>query len=167
MELIEAEKAKLSPEALKLWEELDASLYMSPEEEHAYITRREVEIIDRRAAPEGPKPRSKGHSGIPAHRGRHAHPGRGRAVAPRRKAAGASGLVAVVARAGGDGTGSGSHLALVCAAFRSGAHLSLPQAEHGMDDAEGSLPRAGRPVDVAGCGRFRPTQVGAHVRARI
>jgi hypothetical protein len=47
VELIEAEKAKLSPEALKLWEELDASLYRSPEEEPAFIKRREVEIIDR------------------------------------------------------------------------------------------------------------------------
>ena len=46
-ELIEGEKAKLSPEALKLWEELDASLYMSPEEEPAFIKRREVEIIAR------------------------------------------------------------------------------------------------------------------------
>ena len=46
-ELIEGEKATLSPEALKLWEELDASLYMSPEEEPAFIKRREVEIIDR------------------------------------------------------------------------------------------------------------------------
>lgn len=33
VELIEAENAKLSPEALELWEELDASLYLSPEEE--------------------------------------------------------------------------------------------------------------------------------------
>jgi hypothetical protein len=33
----------------------------------------------------------------------------------------------------------------------------------GMDDAEGSPPRAGRPVDVGGGGRFCPTQVGAHV----
>jgi hypothetical protein len=47
VELIEEEKAKLSPEALKLWEELDASLYMSPEEEPAFIKRREAEIIDR------------------------------------------------------------------------------------------------------------------------
>src|SRR5215208_2071941 len=47
VELIEAQKAKLSPEALKLWEELDASLYMSPQEEAAFIKRREVEIIDR------------------------------------------------------------------------------------------------------------------------
>jgi hypothetical protein len=46
-ELIEGEKAKLSPEALKLWEELDASLYMSPEEEPAFIKRREVELINR------------------------------------------------------------------------------------------------------------------------
>src|SRR5215210_406803 len=54
----------------------------------------------------------------------------------------------MVARAGEDEAGSGSHLALVCAAFRSGAYLPLPQAEHGMDDAEGAPPRAGRPVDV-------------------
>ena len=47
VELIEAQKAKLSPEALKLWEELDASLYMSPEEEPAFIKRREAEIIER------------------------------------------------------------------------------------------------------------------------
>jgi hypothetical protein len=33
VELIEAEKARLSPEALELWEEFDTSLYMSPEEE--------------------------------------------------------------------------------------------------------------------------------------
>jgi hypothetical protein len=32
VELIEEEKAKLSPQALKLWEELDASLYRNPEE---------------------------------------------------------------------------------------------------------------------------------------
>ena len=47
VELIEAEKAKLSTEALKLWEEFDASLYRNPEEEPAFIKRREVEIIDR------------------------------------------------------------------------------------------------------------------------
>jgi hypothetical protein len=47
VELIEAQKAKLSPEALKLWEELDASLYASPEEEPAFIKRSEAEIIDR------------------------------------------------------------------------------------------------------------------------
>jgi hypothetical protein len=47
VELIEVEKAKLSPEALRLWEELDASLYVSPEEEPAFIKRREAEIIDR------------------------------------------------------------------------------------------------------------------------
>ena len=47
VELIEEEKAKLSPEALELWEELDASLYMSPQEEPAFIKRREVEIIGR------------------------------------------------------------------------------------------------------------------------
>jgi hypothetical protein len=47
VELIEAQKAKLSPEALKLWEELDASLYRSPEGEPVFIKRREVEIIDR------------------------------------------------------------------------------------------------------------------------
>jgi hypothetical protein len=46
VELIEAHKARLSPEALKLWEELDASLYTSPEEESAFIKRREAEIID-------------------------------------------------------------------------------------------------------------------------
>ena len=47
VEIIEWEKAKLSPEALELWEELDAFLYMSPEEEPAFIKRREVEIINR------------------------------------------------------------------------------------------------------------------------
>ena len=33
VELIEEYKSKLSPEALELWEDLDASLYLSPEEE--------------------------------------------------------------------------------------------------------------------------------------
>ena len=47
VELIEEVKPKLSAEALKLWEELDASLYTSPEEEPAFIKRREVEIINR------------------------------------------------------------------------------------------------------------------------
>jgi hypothetical protein len=47
VELIEAEKAKLSPEALKLWEGLDASLYTSPEGEPVFIKRREAGIIDR------------------------------------------------------------------------------------------------------------------------
>ena len=47
LELIETQKAKLSAEALTLWEELDASLYKSPEEEPAFIKRREAEIIDR------------------------------------------------------------------------------------------------------------------------
>jgi hypothetical protein len=47
VELIEEEKAKLCAEALKLWEELDASLYRNPEEEPAFIKRREAEIIDR------------------------------------------------------------------------------------------------------------------------
>jgi hypothetical protein len=47
VELIEAQKAKLSPEALKLWEEFDASLYTNPEEEPAFIKHRDVEILDR------------------------------------------------------------------------------------------------------------------------
>lgn len=47
VELIEVEKAKLSAEALRLWEELDASLYNSAEDEPAFIKRREAEIIDR------------------------------------------------------------------------------------------------------------------------
>ena len=46
VELIEAQKAKLSPEALQLWEELDSSLYMSPEE-GTFLKRHEVELIDR------------------------------------------------------------------------------------------------------------------------
>ena len=33
VELIEAQKARLSPLALELWEELDASLYLSPDDE--------------------------------------------------------------------------------------------------------------------------------------
>jgi hypothetical protein len=46
VELIEAQKAKLSPEALGLWEELDSSLYMSPEE-GTFLKRHEVYLIDR------------------------------------------------------------------------------------------------------------------------
>jgi hypothetical protein len=115
-----------------------------------------------RAASEGPEPRGAGQSGTPAHRGRHAHPGRGRAVAPRREPAGASGLVAMVARTGGDGAGSGSPLALVREALRPGAHLPLAQAGYGVDYPSGSSPRAGRSVeDVAGCGRLHAAKVGA------
>ena len=91
-------------------------------------------------------------------------PGRGRAPAPRRESAQAEGFVAVVARSGGDETGSGSHLAFVCAAFRSGAHLPFPQAEHGMDDTEGAPSRAGRPVDVASCSCVYAAAVGTHMR---
>ena len=46
VELIEAQKAKHSPEALKLWEGLDSSLYMSPEE-GTFLKRHEVELIER------------------------------------------------------------------------------------------------------------------------
>src|SRR5215218_10029303 len=55
-----------------------------------------------RATPQGPQPRGTRHSGTPAHRGWHAHLGRGRASAPGREEAGAEAFVAVVARAGGD-----------------------------------------------------------------
>ena len=47
VQLIEEEKAKLPPEALELWKKLEASLYTSPEEEPAFIKRREAEIIER------------------------------------------------------------------------------------------------------------------------
>jgi hypothetical protein len=46
VELIEAQKAKLSPEALKLWEELDTSLFMSSEEA-TFLKRHEIALIDR------------------------------------------------------------------------------------------------------------------------
>jgi hypothetical protein len=43
------------------------------------------------------------------------------------------------------------------------AHLPLPQAEHGMDDAEGSPPRTGRPLELAGCGRLHTAKFGARL----
>ena len=46
VELIEAEKARLSPEALELWEDLDTSLYLSPEEE-TKLKPHEVALIGR------------------------------------------------------------------------------------------------------------------------
>jgi hypothetical protein len=46
VEMIEAQKAKLSSEALKLWEELDTSWYMRSEEA-TFLKRHEVELIDR------------------------------------------------------------------------------------------------------------------------
>jgi hypothetical protein len=48
--------------------------------------------------------------------------------------------------------------------LRPGAHLALPQAGHGMDDAQGSSPRAGRPVELAGGGRLHTAKVGARPR---
>lgn len=48
VELIEAEKAELSPEARELWEELDTSLYLSPEEETS-LKHHEVDTINRMA----------------------------------------------------------------------------------------------------------------------
>jgi hypothetical protein len=46
VELIEEVKAKLSPEGLGLWEELDGSLYVSPQEA-TFLERHEVYLIDR------------------------------------------------------------------------------------------------------------------------
>ena len=54
-----------------------------------------------------------------------------------------------------------SPLALLRQALRPGAHLPLPQAEHGMDHPSGSPPRAGRPVELAGGGRLHAAKVGA------
>lgn len=45
-----------------------------------------------------------------------------------------------------------------------GAHLPLSQTEHGMDDAQGSSPRAGRPLELAGGGRLHAAQVGTRSR---
>jgi hypothetical protein len=58
----------------------------------------------------------------------------------------------------------GFHLARLRPPVRSGAHVPLPQTGLGMDDASGAPPRAGRPLDVAGGGRFRPAQTGAGER---
>jgi hypothetical protein len=118
-----------------------------------------------RATPQGPQPRGTRHSGTPAHRGRHAHPGRGRASAPGREEARAKGFVAMVARAEGDSAGSGSHLALIRHALRPGAHLALPQAEHGVDYPSGSSPRVSRPVELAGGGCLRAAKVSARERS--
>jgi hypothetical protein len=82
-----------------------------------------------RATSQSPQPRGARQPGTPAHRRRHAYPGRGRASAPGRESAGAKGFVAVVARAAGDSAGSRSHLALLRRALRPGAYLPLPQAE--------------------------------------
>jgi hypothetical protein len=56
VELIKVEKTKLSPRALELWEELDASLYLSPEEETT-LKPYEVATINRMA--ELPQPDQK------------------------------------------------------------------------------------------------------------
>ncbi len=48
VELIEGEKAKLSPEGRRLWDELDDSLYLSPEEENTLKTH-EVDAIKQMA----------------------------------------------------------------------------------------------------------------------
>jgi hypothetical protein len=102
-------------------------------------------------------------AGSLAHRGGDAHLGGGRTAAERREAAGASRFVAVVAWPGGNGAGPGARLALLRQAFRPGAHLSLSQAEHGMEHASGPSPRSGRPVDVVGGGRFHPAEASAGV----
>ncbi len=48
VELIESEKAKLSPEGRGLWDELDTSLYLSPEEETT-LKAHEVDAIKQMA----------------------------------------------------------------------------------------------------------------------
>ena len=45
--------------------------------------------------------------------------------------------------------------------LRPGTHLPLPQAEYGMDARQGSPPRTGRPVELAGHGRLHAAKVGA------
>ena len=55
VELIEAQKAKLSPEAPELWEELDASIYLSPEEE-TRLKLHEIAIMERMAELPADKP---------------------------------------------------------------------------------------------------------------
>jgi DDE superfamily endonuclease len=59
--------------------------------------------------------------------------------------------------------GTAPDLALLRQALRPGTHLPLPQAKHGMDDAEGSPPRTGRPLELAGCGRLHTAKVGARL----
>src|SRR5215210_1252072 len=102
---------------------------------------------------EGSESRGAGQPRATAHRGRHARAGGGRAPAPRREAPRAPRAVAMVARAGGEGAGPRSSLALLRQALRPGAHLPLSQAGHGVDDTQSAQPRASRPVDVAGIGR--------------
>jgi hypothetical protein len=48
VELIESEKAKLSPPALELWEEWDASIYLSPDNE-TRLKSHEIALIRRMA----------------------------------------------------------------------------------------------------------------------
>src|SRR5919112_1244611 len=86
---------------------------------------------------------------------------RGRASATGRESAGAEGFVAVVARTGGNGAGSRSHLALIPQALRPGTHLPISQAEHGMDHPSGAPPRTGRPLELVGGGRLHTAEVGA------
>jgi hypothetical protein len=60
--------------------------------------------------------------------------------------------VAVVARSRGGRRRSGPRppVAGLRAALRVGAHVSLPQAEYGMDHPSGAPSRAGRPLEVVG-----------------
>jgi hypothetical protein len=57
--------------------------------------------------------------------------------------------------------GSQSPVALLLSQVRPRAHDPLPEANPGLDHAEGATSRAGRSVDVAGVGRLRPAQAGA------
>src|SRR3712207_4721231 len=67
----------------------------------------------------------------------------------------------MVAWAGGDNAGPRSPLTRVREALRPGAHLALPQAGYGVDHPSGSSPRAGRPVELAGCGRVHAAKVSS------
>jgi hypothetical protein len=52
VELIEGEKAKLSPEGRRLWEDFDASLYLSPEDETELKPHEKDTIIQMAELPE-------------------------------------------------------------------------------------------------------------------
>ena len=89
--------------------------------------------------------------------GGHGCSGGGGAAATRRETPQAEGAVAVVARRGRPGPRP--PLASLLPALRRGALRQVPERDSRLDGAEGSTPRAGRPLDLAGLDRLRSARV--------
>ena len=97
-----------------------------------------------------------GDAASPPHRPWDTHPPRGRTPAQTDESSRAA--LALVVGAGA--AGSGDHLAGLCGSVLHRTHVSFLQASAQVDDAQASVPRGSRSLDLAGASGVRPTPPG-------